>query len=212
MHNNKCIQVERGFFLLDFFLNKMITEAIVMILIGIIALRMAGRKSLSQMTISQAVIMIAIGSILVEPVKEEGVIITALSIFLFVLVLYCLEMLSLKFPFFEKLVVGKSRIVIENGIVIKKNLKRLRMTTGQLEMILRQNKISEVSDVEIATLEANGQLAYEMFEDAKTLTIGDFKRLTGEFFKNYQLSNEQMGNKINREDLFEKVKEEQRNE
>lgn len=194
---------------MEFFINKMLIDAIMMILVGIIALRLAGRKSLSQMTISQAVIMIAIGSILVEPVKEEGVVVTVLTIFLFVLVLYFLEVLSLEFQFFERLIIGKSKIVIEDGEINKKNMKKLRMTEDQLDMILRQNKIGEIAHVKIATLEANGQFGYELIEEAKPMTIGDFKRMTGNFFDDYQKLNEEINKCIEPKNLFDEIKMEE---
>jgi uncharacterized membrane protein YcaP (DUF421 family) len=208
-HTIKVNSKERGFFLLEFFINKMLIDAVMMILVGIIALRLAGRKSLSQMTISQAVIMIAIGSILVEPVKEEGVVVTVLTIFLFVLVLYFLEVLSLEFPFFERLIIGKSKIVIEKGKINYKNIKKLRMTEDQLDMILRQNKVGEISHVQIATLEANGQFGYELIEEARPLTIGEFKRLTGSFFDDYQKLNEEIKNFNPSKNLFDEVKREE---
>jgi uncharacterized membrane protein YcaP (DUF421 family) len=205
IHTNTSDFQKEGDFFCGFFFDNVYLKSIIMILVGMVALRLAGRKSLSQMTISQAVIMIAIGSILVEPVKEKSTIITILSIALFVLVLYCLEQISLKFPIFENIIFGKSKIVIEEGKIKWNNLKKLRMTKDQLEMILRQNKIGEITDVKLATLEPNGHLGYEVFEDAKAMTVGDFKKLTGDFFKNYEQNNKPKEDSSTH-NLFDEVK------
>lgn len=171
---------------MDFFISNTIFSATIMILVGFVALRFVGRKSLSKMTLSQAVIMIAIGSILVEPVKRKDLDVTILSIFMFALVLIILEYLALKSSMFENFLVGKPKVVIENGKINYDSLRKLRLSEDQLDMLLRQNGIGEVTDVKKGILEANGNFAYELIGDAKSLTIREFKKLTGNFFDDYQ--------------------------
>ncbi len=201
LKHTKRMNRREGNFFMDFFIQKTIFEAVVMILIGFIALRLVGRKSLSKLTLSQAVIMIAIGSILIEPVKKKELDVTILTIFLFVIVLLLLEYLALKFPIFEQFLVGKPQIVIENGKINYRSLRKLRLTEDQLDMLLRQNKIGEVADVKVGILEANGNFAYEVVEDAKSLTVREFKELTGNFFHYYQ----EVTDLDNHDDLFSEV-------
>jgi len=96
---------------------------------------------------------------------------------IFVLAILVLEYLQLKFNGFEKFLTGKSKIVINNGQLDTKQLKKLRLTADQLEMRLQNAGISTIKDVKTATIEPNGQLGYELQEDAKPLTVGDFKQL-----------------------------------
>ncbi|MBG9579714.1 membrane protein, partial [Bacillus thuringiensis] len=77
---------------------------------------------------------------------------------------------------------GKSKIVIENGALNIQNLKKLRLTVDQLEIRLRNQGISNIKDIKTATLEPNGQLGYELKEDAKPLTVGDFKKIMDSYF------------------------------
>lgn len=44
-------------------------------------------------------------------------------------------------------------------------------------MRLRNAGISNIKDVKTAIIEPNGQLGYELQEDAKPFTVGDFKQL-----------------------------------
>jgi uncharacterized membrane protein YcaP (DUF421 family) len=55
----------------------------ILILAGILLLRIAGRKSISQMTLAQTVVMISIGTIIVQPIVEKSVVkaIVAAAIF-----------------------------------------------------------------------------------------------------------------------------------
>lgn len=154
-----------------------IWQSAVLILAGILLLRIAGRKSIAQMTLSQTVVMISLGTIIVQPIVEKSMIKAIGAAAIFVIAIIVLEYLQLKSNAFEKFLTGKSKTVIQNGELNIKTLKKLRLTVDQLEMRLRNQGIAKIEDVKTATIEPNGQLGYELQENAKPLTIGDFKKL-----------------------------------
>lgn len=156
-----------------------IWEAFLMVISGFLLLRLSGRKSLAQMTVTTTVVMISIGSIIVQPIIEDSVIKTIITIIIFISVLILIEYLQVKSNALEKLMTGKAVSVIDNGQINLKNLKKLRFTVDKLEMHMRQQGISNVSDIKNATIEPNGQLGYELKSDAKPLTVGEFKKLMG---------------------------------
>ncbi|SER21889.1 hypothetical protein [Piscibacillus halophilus] len=47
-------------------------KAVLIVLVGTMLLRIAGRKTISQMTLAETVIMIAIGSLLIQPVSGNN--------------------------------------------------------------------------------------------------------------------------------------------
>ncbi|WP_101846045.1 DUF421 domain-containing protein [Halobacillus sp. Marseille-P3879] len=157
-----------------------IWKSILIIFIGTFILRIAGRKSISQMTLAQTVIMIAIGSLLIQPVAGKNIWVTFGVGALLVLSLIVMEFTQLKLNLFEKLFTGQSISIIENGQLNKGNLKKLRFTVDQLEMKLRQQNVSTMADVKSATLEPNGQIGYELKEDSKPATKKDLQRLEQE--------------------------------
>lgn len=161
-------------------------HAIIMICVGFFAMRLAGRKSLSQMTIAQTVIMIAVGSILVEPVKSNNVFITISSILIFIVVLIVLEWVSFYWENFEKWFVGTKRIIVLDGKIIHKNLKRLRMTRDILEMSLRLKGISDYSKIEIATMESNGHIGVKLKPQYEPVEKEDFEKFRKEIFTELQ--------------------------
>lgn len=154
-----------------------IWQSVILILGGILLLRIAGRKSISQMTLAQTVVMISLGTIIVQPIVEKSMIKAIGGAAVFVFAILVLEYLQVKSNAFEKFLTGKSKIVIQNGQLNIKTLRKLRLTADQLEMRLRIQGISKIQDVKTATIEPNGQLGYELQEDAKPLTIGEFKQL-----------------------------------
>ncbi|WP_154975072.1 DUF421 domain-containing protein [Priestia megaterium] len=154
-----------------------IWQSVILILAGILLLRVAGRKSIAQMTLAQTVVMISLGTIIVQPIVEKSMIKAIGGAAIFVIAILVLEYLQLKSNTFEKFLTGKSKIVIQNGKLDTQTLKNLRLTADQLEMRLRNQGISKIEDVKTATIEPNGQLGYELQENAKPLTVGDFKKL-----------------------------------
>lgn len=154
-----------------------IWESILLIFTGFLFLRLAGRKSIAQMSVPTTIIMITIGVIIVQPIIEDSVLKTIATIIIFILTLIFLEYLQVKFNVMEKIFTGKALIVIENGQVNIKNLEKIRLTFDKLEMHLRQNGISNIADVKNATIEPNGQLGYELMPDARPITVGEFKQL-----------------------------------
>lgn len=152
-------------------------ESFLLVVGGVLLLRIAGRKSISQMTLAQTVVMISIGAIIIQPIIEDSLTRTFIAASIFIATLIMMEYLQLKFNAVEKFITGKAKIVIENGEIVISNLKKLRFTVDQLEMRLRQQGINKITDVKTATLEPNGQLGYELFPDARPLTIGEFKKL-----------------------------------
>lgn len=156
-----------------------IWKSVLLVVAGMVLLRIAGRKSISQMSVATTVIMISIGTTIVQPIANDELGKAIGSAALFILTLIVIEYLQVKFNGFEKLISGRSKIVIENGQVHQQNLKSIRMTVDQLEMRLRQKGVSNISDVKTATLEPNGQVGYELMRHAKPVTIGELERILG---------------------------------
>ncbi|PFA63000.1 DUF421 domain-containing protein [Bacillus sp. AFS015802] len=152
-------------------------KAVLIVLAGTLLLRIAGRKSISQMTLAQTVIMIGIGSLLIQPVAGKNIWTTIGVGLILVFTLMIMEYLQVKSDRVEQFITGKSKILIENGVVQEKNFKKLRMTVDQLEMKLRQQGVSKITDVKWATLEPNGQVGVELMPQAKPVTMKDFSQL-----------------------------------
>jgi uncharacterized membrane protein YcaP (DUF421 family) len=181
-----------------------IWQTLVLILSGILLLRIAGRKSISQMTLAQTVVMISLGTIIVQPIVQKSIMKALAGAAIFVIAIVVLEFLQLKFNFFEKFITGKSKIIIQNGELNSKNLKKLRLTVDQLEMRMRNKGIAKLEDVKIATIEPNGQLGYELTDDAKPLTVGEFKKILNDYLPALIVDTEQKREPV-KPDFFDEL-------
>ncbi|GAA0373748.1 DUF421 domain-containing protein [Bacillus horti] len=182
-----------------------IWETIVLTLAGILLLRLTGRKSVAQMTISSTIVLVSVGTVIVQPVIQKNVWKTILAIAIISVLLIIIEFLQMKFNLFDIIFSGKSKVIIKDGKPHTENLMKLRLGIDQLEMRLRQNGISKIEDVQTATLEANGQIGYELMPDAKPLTVGEFKKLMG-----YPTASQQVQSSLHQQEegynLFDEVK------
>lgn len=157
-----------------------IWKSFLIFFVGTLILRFGGRKSISQMTISQTIVMIGLGSLLVQPIADKGLLITFGAAFVLVILMVISEYSQVKVDFLETFISGKAVTVIDNGVTNIKNLKKLRLTIDKLETRLRQAGIASIDDVKHATVEVSGQLGYELKDNKKPLTREDFILLMGE--------------------------------
>jgi len=177
----------------------LIWKAVAIVIGGTFLLRIAGRKSISQMTLAQTVIMIGIGSLLIQPIAGESMGTTLLAALILVLTLITIELLQVKIDPLESLVTGKSRLLIKGGMIQEKNLRKMRMTVDQLEMTLRLQSVERIEDVQWATLEANGRVAYLLKKEAQPVTKYEFDQLKS--LLEAVLENQQKTGKIITEEL-----------
>ena len=154
-----------------------IWKAIVVVIGGVLILRLAGRKSISQLTVAQTVMMIAVGSLIIQPVGDRNIWITMVITFLMVITLLFIEYIVLKYDALETFIYGKSLIVVENGQINEGNLKKLRLTVDMLEVRMRQQNIQHFSDLQWATIESNGQLGYMVKSEKQYATKEDIQML-----------------------------------
>jgi uncharacterized membrane protein YcaP (DUF421 family) len=160
-----------------------VLKSLLLVASGMLLLRLSGRKSISQMTVGQTVVMISIGSIIIEPIITERISNTLIASVTFILFLISVELIEVKIPIVEKFLTGESKVVVQDGELHVENLRKMRLTVDKLENLLRQQGITKLSDVKTATLEPNGQIGYELQKSAQPLTIGEFEKALGHLFQ-----------------------------
>lgn len=183
-------------------------DTVIIFLIGKFILRLGGRKSISQMTITQTIVMVGIGSLLIQPLSGNTLIVTLIISLLFTILMVVVEYVEVKLDSWETLFTGKAVMVIENGKPKINNLKKLRMSVDRLETRLRQSGISSIQDVKYGTIEVSGQLGYELMENKKPMTKEDYKNIMNELSqikKAMGLSESKIPAKNNSNNIFEEI-------
>ena len=153
-------------------LVKISAEAFFITFLIMIVLEFAGRKSISQFTMIQAVVIIAIGETIFLPITEKnfGIVKTIVIAITLILFLIVMEWMEMKFNFMERLFTKKSVVIVKDGQLQIDVLKKNRMSVDQLEIQLRMLGISNYEELKTATIETNGQIGYEYKDMYKALT------------------------------------------
>lgn len=166
-------------------------ETFIMLSIFLIITEFAGRKTLAQMTMIHFIVAIGIGEALLMPVLDKDfsiwkAIVIAVTSILFIVLL---EWLSIKFNWFERLFTPKAMLVIEDGKLNVKNLKKLRMSVDQLEMALRVHSVESISHVRTATVEGDGKIGIELVGEEQPFTVKDMIDMQNNEFPSLDVKN-----------------------
>ncbi|GKV55181.1 UPF0702 transmembrane protein YdfR [Sporosarcina sp. NCCP-2222] len=154
-----------------------IWKTLLIFIVATVLLRISGRKSISEMTVPQVVVLFSLGTLIIQPVTGHGLWTTFGLAAILIACLIITEWLQLKFDKSESIITSKGKPIIINGKLQTKNMKKMRLTVDQLEARLRQVGISATQDVKHATLEPNGQLGYELQDAKKPATKEDIQTL-----------------------------------
>lgn len=127
----------------------------------IIALRITGKRQIGELQPSELVLTLMISNIAAMPLQETGtpLLNSLLPIAALVMLELIVSALMLKFRSFRRLISGNSAIVIRNGKIIEKNLRKIRLTVDELCEELRLTGNFKVEDIEFCAVETNGQLS-----------------------------------------------------
>lgn len=127
----------------------------------IFAIKMMGKRQISDLQTSELVITILISNIAAIPMQNTAQ--PLLTGIIPILVLICCEILAsflmLKNLKIRQLICGKPIIVINEGKIDQKAMEYLRLSTEDLSEQLRQLDVFSLDDVWFAIMETNGQLS-----------------------------------------------------
>ena len=144
----------------------------ILYIVIVVALRMMGKRQIGEMEPSELVITILISELAAIPMQDFGK--PILSGLLPILVLLALQLLLscgfLKSTVLWRLFEGRSAVLVEKGKIIERELRRNRMTITELVEGLRSKDVTDISTVQYAVLETNGQLSVLVSEAHKPPT------------------------------------------
>jgi uncharacterized membrane protein YcaP (DUF421 family) len=124
--------------------------------------RIVGRRELSSLEPFDLIMLIVLGDLVQQGVTQSdysvtGLILAAGTIALMqVLVSY----LSFRFRRLRPLLNGEPIVLVQDGRVLERNLKRERLTREELFEQARQSQIESVEKIRLAVLETSGQISF----------------------------------------------------
>lgn len=147
-------------------------RAIILYILVTFSLRLMGKRQLGELQPSELVITILISNIATLSIEDTGIpmILGAIPVLTLVAFEILVSNLSLQFKGFRSFVSGKPIIIISNGVVDQKQLRRLRFSIDDLMESLRQNNIFKLEDVAYAIVETTGTVSVLPTYQAQAIT------------------------------------------
>lgn len=127
----------------------------------IFAVRVMGKRQISDLQPTELVITLIISDIASIPMENSSQ--PLLSGVVPVLILVACEifasLIMMKNSKFRKIICGSPVMVIEDGKILQDAMRKLRMTTEDLCIQLRQENVFSLEDVEYCIVETNGKIS-----------------------------------------------------
>ena len=139
-----------------------VARAAIMFVLLYVLLRLMGKRELGQLTPFELVVMIVLGDLIQQGVTHNDFSLTGalLAISTFAFLAISMSWLTYLSPRAEKLLDGEPRVVIRDGVLIKDNLRRDRMTQSEVESEMRLAGIAHMDQVAWAILEPQGKISF----------------------------------------------------
>ena len=139
------------------------------------AVRMMGKRQISEMQTSELVITLLMSNIATIPMQdtEQSLLSGIIPIMVLLVCEIFLSYLMQKKKKIRQLICGKPVIVINNGTIDQNAMMELRLSTEDLFEQLRQKDIFDIGEVAFAVIETNGQLSVLKKSENDALTVQD---------------------------------------
>lgn len=163
-------------YLLNSILLAILRSVAAFVLILIVT-RVLGRKAISQMTFFDFAVAISMGSITASiAIAGDNSFHTPITVLITFGVLGLLnDIFYIKSLRFSKLVNSEPLIMIQDGLINDKNMRKARVSINELNSQLREKNIFDISEVQFAILENSGKLSVLPKAQNKPLTPKDMQ-------------------------------------
>ena len=137
--------------------------------------KMLGKKQVSQLSLFDYVIGISIGNFAAEMTinLESQTMNGILAVFIFGIVAYVVSFLTMKSIFLRRFFMSTPTILIEKGQILKEGLKKVKYDMNDLLQQCRINGYFDVSDIEYAIMEPNGNISILPKENKRPVNLED---------------------------------------
>ncbi|MCD8095841.1 MAG: DUF421 domain-containing protein [Ruminococcus sp.] len=136
-------------------------RAVILYIVIIFCIRLMGKKQLGELQPSELVVTIMLSNIATLPIEDINIPIAMGLVPIFTIV--CLDVffsyLSLSSRKFRRVLCGSPKIIISDGVLDQKTMKKLRFTVDDLFEALRAEQVFDISEAQLAVVETTGKIS-----------------------------------------------------
>ncbi len=140
---------------------QIIISTVVVYLFIIIAIRLFGKKELSQLSVVDLVFILLISNSVQNAMVGSnstlsGGLVAAGALFV---VNYLFKLFLYRFPKFSRLIQGETVLLIYKGKLNHGNVVRAKLTMDEIMEAIREHGVSKIEEVDLAVLEVDGNIS-----------------------------------------------------
>lgn len=151
-----------------------IIRTIILFVSLVISMRIMGKRQLGELEPAELVVAVLISDLASHPLQDPAI--PLIYGLIPIVILLCCEVLisaavlkSVKLRF---LISGKPSVLIKNGKIDQREMKKNRFTVDELAEELRKKEITDISTVQYAILETDGTVSTVLFPSERPVTAG----------------------------------------
>ncbi|CAB4925595.1 unannotated protein [freshwater metagenome] len=140
----------------------LVVRAVVIFFVIWIVTRAVGRRELSSMEPFDLILLVVIGDLVQQGVTQSDYSLTGAIVVIVTIAVLTVAMsfLSFRVPRLRPVLEGEPLVLVQDGQVIDRNLRRERITLEELRSEARQNQIDDLAEIRFAVLETNGRISF----------------------------------------------------
>lgn len=150
-------------------------RTVILYFLLIAVIRLMGKRQLGEMGPTEFVVAILIADLASVPMQDLAI--PLLSGIIPILIILAAELLlsvvCYHIPGMRRIFSGKPVILMEDGVLLQKNLKKTRITPDELTELLREKNVVDLTTVKYAILETNGQISALLYPEYQPPTAKD---------------------------------------
>jgi uncharacterized membrane protein YcaP (DUF421 family) len=154
-----------------------IIRVVILYLFVTIAIRIMGKRNIGELQPTELVITLLLSEFAAAPIEDNST--PLINSLIPVMILISLEIISsviaMKSTKFRSLSDGNALLIIKDGKLDQKQLKKLRFTVDDVLAALRQKDIFDINEVAFAVIETNGTLSVLLKPQFQNATKQDVK-------------------------------------
>ncbi len=159
-------------------LRVILTSLLSVVTLFIIA-KIMGHKQLAQLDFFDYIAGITIGSIASElAIDIETPIKPFIAMIIYGIVSVTLSLITHKFPKMRKFINGTPTIIMDNGKLYYKNMKKAKLDLSEFMVLLREGGYFDLNEIQTAVFEQNGNLSVLLKSEYRSLTANDINLST----------------------------------
>ncbi|MEA2231209.1 MAG: hypothetical protein QOD83_1025 [Solirubrobacteraceae bacterium] len=140
----------------------LVARAVIVFFAVFFITRVVGRRELSTMEPFDLILLIVTGDLVQQGVTQSDYSLTgALTVIATIALLtVALSYVNFKIPRLRPVLEGEPLVLVQDGEIIERNLRRERITVEELLAGARQQQIASLAQVRFAVLETNGAISF----------------------------------------------------